>query len=125
MPCDSRYMEPAGLEKDLSLVACCLDELDGKPDPMRHKDGSHPRIYNKVSREQDGDEMVAELCRRCQQIDVTKQSLELQMWWRDHQKADRKRVAEELQLAKEDADRQAALAKLTPYECRLLGLEDD
>lgn len=56
------------------------------------------------------------------ETDVTKHSLEMQVWWRDHQEADRQRVAREVSDSKTQTERNAALSKLTPYERRLLGL---
>jgi len=65
------------------------------------------------------DRDTAELCSWCRENDVQEQSLELQIWWRDHQKHDAKREAEE---AKKKAKRKKALAKLTKEERKLLGL---
>ena len=46
----------------------------------------------------------------------------MQMWWRDHQKADKARIERELKEARTRAAKAAALAKLTEYEKALLGL---
>ena len=119
MPCNSDYMEATGKEVALSQVACLLDELDGKPIDRSHWRGYHPAVYN---RSVNGDEIVAELCRRLQSVDVTKQSLEMQMWWRDHKAADKARLENEIARQKSEADKVAALAKLTDYERRLLGV---
>ncbi len=121
MGCRSDYMEPNSQEKALSQVACFLDELDGKKDPLQHLDGMHPSVYNKGLTEKQADKLVAKLCKRCQEVDVTKYSLELQIWWRDHQAADKRRVEEELAAKKDEAARKKALAKLTPHERKLLG----
>ncbi len=120
MPCNCDYMEASDLELQLSRVACLLDELDGKPLNQSHWRGYHPAVYNKW--EVDGDKMVSELCDRLQSVDVTKYSLELQMWWRDHQRADKERIEHELARKKHDSDREAVISKLTPYERKLLGL---
>lgn len=50
-----------------------------------------------------------------------KTSRRLADWWEEHQEADKKRIEKELQKAKDDAERQVALAKLTPHERKLLG----
>jgi hypothetical protein len=104
----------------MSKVACLLDELDGKkrinPDHWR---GYHPRVYN---RRPDADAMTAELCSRLQSVDVSACSLEMQMWWRDHKEADKAKAKATMAKAKTTAQRQAALAKLTPHERKLLGL---
>ena len=119
MPCDSSHMEANGKEREMSRVACLLDELDGKPIDRDHWRGYHPVVYNKKT---DDDKMVADLCMMLQRVDVTKHSLEMQMWWRDHQQADKDRIEHEMQRKKDGADRDAALAKLTDYERGLLGL---
>jgi hypothetical protein len=119
MPCSSNYMEASGKEIALSKVACLLDELAGKPINPTHWRGFHPAVYNQTL---DGDDLVAELCRRLQDEDVTKHSLEMQMWWRDHQAADKARLEHEMARKKTDAEKDTAIAKLTEYERKLLGL---
>ncbi len=122
MPCNSDYLNAIPREEHLSKVACLLDELDGKgaPDPTSGNwRGYHPAVYNQTS---DTDALVRELCERLQKLDVTKYSLEMQTWWRDHQRADKTRVEHEMERIKLDSEKQAALAKLTPYERSLLGL---
>jgi hypothetical protein len=121
MPCNSDYMEADGREIALSQVACLLDEIDGKgPINPSHWRGYHPRVYN---RRADGDELVAELCSKLQGKDIAKCSLEMQIWWRDHQNADRERIQRELQEAENKKARKDAIAKLTPHERKLLGLD--
>lgn len=124
MPCNSEYLNASGTEVELSRVACLLDELDGKKWSNGDWDGYHPRIYNKLAElEKDVcDAMVSELCSRLQGVDVKKYSLEMQMWWRDHQEADKLRVELEIAANKDKAARQAAVSKLTPHERKLLGL---
>lgn len=122
MPCDSSHMSATTKETELSKVACLLDELDGKPIVRSYWSGYHPSIYNRPASSERADEMVAELCSRLQVVDVTTFSLELQMWWRDHQAIDKARIEHEMARQKSDEERQAALAKLTDYERRLLGL---
>jgi hypothetical protein len=122
MPCNSDYMEANGYEQAISRVACLLDELDGKPFNKDHWRGYHPAVYNR-SNKSDGDGMVRTLCSRLQALDVTKQSLEMQMWWRDHQEADRSRLEAEAVRKKIKAAREEAISKLTPSERKVLGLE--
>lgn len=119
MACSSGYMAANQKEIKLSQVACLLDELDGKPIDKSHWSGYHPAIYN---RRVDADKLVAELCERLQSVDVKTYSLEMQMWWRDHQAADKARVEHELSRIKIAEEQEAAIAKLTPYERKLLGL---
>ena len=119
MPCDSSYMEANGLEIRLSQVACLLDELDGKEINQHYWQGYHPSIYNQRV---DGDKMVSKLCKRLQRVDVKNYSLEMQIWWRDHKAADKARIKAELAAAKDAEAKEAAIAKLTPHERKLLGI---
>lgn len=112
-------MNASTKETELSRVACLLDELDGQKWEPAHWRGYHPAVYNQHV---DADALVAQLCSRLQEVDVTQYSLEMQMWWRDHQEADRTRLKREAARHREAADRDAALAKLTTYERGLLGL---
>jgi hypothetical protein len=93
MGCNSDYMSTNNYEIEISKVACLLDELDGKKFEKSHWNGYHPKVYCKVTREL-GDKLVAELCGKLQNLDVKNYSLEMQMWWRDHQAADDKQEAE-------------------------------
>lgn len=120
MPCNSDYMEPSNLEQNAAHVACLLDELEGYSINPRHWEGYHPKTYCKTTKAS-CDLLVSTLCQKLQTLDVTKQSLEMQIWWRDHQKADKLRLEKELQEKQQQADKQTALAKLTPYERKLLG----
>lgn len=92
MGCDSGYMNPFSKEIEISKVACLLDELDGLPWNKAHWSGYHPKVYGKSF---NADAMVSELCSRLSGVDVAKHSLEMQMWWRDHQRADAERRAKE------------------------------
>lgn len=92
MPCNGDYLKPDNIEIDLSKVYQLLDELNGKKLPKNYGNGFDKRVYNKGFDKKDLDEKVKELCSRLKkELDVTKYSLELQIWWRDHKKADRKR----------------------------------
>lgn len=122
MPCDCSYMNADGKEIRLSQVACLLDELDGKPMNRDHWRGYHPAVYGLHSL--DGDKLVAALCERLQFVSVKDHSPEMQIWWRDHQAADKARIERELAMEKEADARIAAVAKLTPYERQLLGIRN-
>lgn len=121
MPCNSEYMNPTGYEVAISRVACLLDELSGKECKDSWWHGYHPSVYCNVTNDL-GDSLTADLCQKLQKLDVSKYSLEMQIWWRDHQKADKERVKKEIQQAKDDEAKRIALEKLTPYERDLLGL---
>lgn len=90
MPCVSDHMEANERERKLSQVACLLDELDGKKKiDKSHWAGYHPKVYCK---QVDADSLVRSLCDRLKKEDVSKRSLEMQIWWRDHQKSDKRRA---------------------------------
>jgi len=120
MPCNCDYMNPTERERELSKVACLLDELNGKKFDKSHWEGQHPSVWGQ---RYDGDELVSELCSRLQSVSehMTEYSLEMQIWWRDHQVADKERLKKELAAKKDKKTKQAALAKLTQHERRLLG----
>lgn len=121
MPCNSDYMEANSLEREISKVHCLLDELDGKEWSNSDWNGYHPKVYCRVNREL-ADKLVRKLCSKLKTADVTKYSLEMQMWWRDHQEADAAREQHEQDKKIEAEKRAAALAKLTDEEKELLGL---
>ena len=123
MPCNSDYMYAGNAEIYYSRVACLIDEVDGKPITKEYWNGYHPLVYNKLVSRELGDQLVSRLCERLQKIDVSKQSLEMQIWWRDHQKADKDRLELEMMKKKTADEKAAALAKLTDYERKLLGLK--
>lgn len=116
-------MEASTREIGLSQVACLLDELAGKPriNPSDWR-GYHPAVYNRHLTKFSQDNMVATLCTRLQSVNVAEYSLEMQIWWRDHQAADKARVEHQLALATYEKEREAALQKLTPHERKLIGL---
>ena len=121
MPCNSDYLAADMREILMSRVACLLDSLTKKP-PANHWDGYHPRIYSRGLTSPETDAMVAELCSRLQSDDPATLSPEAQMWWRDHQEADRARLKRETDATKTEKDREASYAKLTPYQRKLLGI---
>lgn len=122
MPCNADYMEPNHLERLISEVACFLEELNGVPINKDHFRGYHPMVYNKHLEKNDADRLVSELCSKLQKVDVTKYSLAMQNWWREHKEADKERIMQEIKKQKTEEDRQNALSKLTDYEKKLLNL---
>lgn len=122
MPCRSDYMEPSNYEREISKVVCFLGELEGKPYDSQDLAGFHELVYMRRMGKTELDNLTRELCSKLQSIDVTKYSLELQIWWRDHQRADKARLKQEQLLIETEAAKKAAMAKLTPYELKLLGL---
>jgi len=122
MPCNSDYMNATQHEINLSVVYGLLDELKIGSLPENFGTGYDKRVYNKGLSKKHLDEKTKELCSKLQKIDVTKYSLEMQMWWRDNKKADAKRLQKKLNERKTAKEKEKALAKLTPYERQLLGL---
>lgn len=118
MPCRSDHLEPTAREKELGLVLSLLAELDGMK--VEHSDATYRFGYN--SRE-DLDTKTAELCARCQTVDVLQYSLELQIWWRDHLRADQRRQQKEAEDQELNRNIAAAKAKLTPEDLEVLGLK--
>lgn len=124
MPCDGSHCEAFGSEIALSRVMCCLDELNGKKFSKSDWSGYHDKAYGHASDEL-LDQKTAELCARLESIGesfIRNMSLELQIWWRDHQEHDRRRLKREKEEAEKKAVRKAALAKLTAEEREALGL---
>lgn len=126
MPCNGDYLNPTQLEINLSNVYQLLDEVAGKKLPKSYGDGYDSRVYNQGLQKEDLDKKVEELCSKLQKLPktkISKMSLEMQIWWRDHQEADKKRLKEELAAKKTKAAKDKAIAKLTPHERKLLGLK--
>ena len=124
MPCDASHMESNHSEVEASKIMCLLEELETgeqvDPESSSWK-GYHPRVYCKSF---DLHGLTSRLCNQLQKIkkkDIKKYSLEMQVWWRDHQRADKERIERELEVHKNQKAKERALKKLTPYERELLG----
>jgi hypothetical protein len=103
-------LDPTGGEIALSKVRAFLDEIETGRLITKHLSGYHPDVYNKGTSRSALDGATAKLCALLSdEDDVTKYSLELQMWWRDHQAADERRKLEE---KKEAAIKQYEMAGL-------------
>lgn len=68
------------------------------------------------------DQTTSMLCEVLQKTDTSKLSLKVRRWWMDHQRMDKLRLEADLQRKKTKLQKEKALAKLTPYERKLLGL---
>jgi hypothetical protein len=119
MGCRSDYMEPTDREIELGRVLSLLAELDGQK--VDHSKSTYDFGYE--NRSDSLDAKTAELCARCKTIDVTKYSLELQFWWREHQAADARREEKERQIAARQAKLEEVKKKLTKKEQILLGIK--
>ena len=124
MPC--RYDGPVGpsaRELKLSRVLCCLDELNGRAWRKEWWQGYYPGLQHILSPDVEFlHTKTAELCSRLTKVKVSDYSLELQIWWRDHQIADRARIAKEQKELERQKRAVAARAKLTPQDLEALGL---
>jgi hypothetical protein len=126
MPCNCDHLEATELEVECSRIHLLLDELDGKgaPDPNSSEwRGYDGRAYNERVTRDVADKLTARLCERVGNIkDLTKYSLELQVWARDHARADAERRRKEEKQREVQATKKAALKKLTAAEKKALGL---
>ena len=121
MPCNSDHMSATPHEKNLSIIYGLLDEVETGRLPKDFGYGYDPRVYCRNLSKEHLDQKTEELCSKLQQLEVSKFSLEMQMWWRDHQKADEERLRKEIEFLKTQEDIDIALSKLTEYERKLLG----
>ena len=92
MPCNCDHMESSALECEASRLVVLLDEMAGlgSPNPKTYGDGYDKRVYGRATRKM-ADEMTAKLCGLLSAEGVAGRSLEMQVWWRDHQTADEKK----------------------------------
>lgn len=122
MPCNSDYLNPTDLEINLSKVYQLLDELDGKKLPKSFGDGYDKRVYSQGLNKIDLDLMVSKLCGQLKKVkDISKYSLELQLWWREHREADKERIVEEKKERNKKRLKKQALGKLSKKEKEALG----
>lgn len=124
MPCRSDYLEPTQAEIENSKVLALIDEVKTGKLPKYFGEGSSEKVYGKTT-QAILDKNTKKLCTALQGISnykIKKSSLELQIWWRDHQKMDKKHLKEDLDKIKDEKDKKKAIAKLTPREKKLLGI---
>lgn len=108
MPC---YAEgPSHRELEFEAVCSYLKEAGVKVAKLRW--------YDKGAL----DSVTARLCRWCKEHPnrIKEMSLEFQIWWRDHQKADAAREAREAAARKQRALTSRAALKLTAEELKAL-----
>lgn len=122
MGCTSDYQKSTIDEVNASKVLALIEELETGKLPKYYGNGYDNKVYNKNAFEILKENTII-LCSKLQKIkNVKKYSLELQMWWRDHQIEDKARITKGLKEHKEKSLREKAIAKLTPYERKLLGI---
>lgn len=96
MPCNSDYMNPDYHEVNHSKVRSGLDELAGRTVKDSYWEGYHPSVYCEHTSKEELDIDTRTLCEALSKLGKKTQtlSLELQLWWREHQKADKRREKE-------------------------------
>jgi len=118
-------MEASSVEIAHSKVLCLIEEIGGKPIDKTHWQGYHPEAYGK-NNVPALNSLTATLCGMLEHdIDVLDYSLEMQMWWRNHQEADERRKKAEADAERLGLIRRRAIEKLTPEEREALGVKDD
>ena len=126
MGCNCDYMEPTREELECSRLACLIDELDGIPIDKNRWEGFHPKIYcqtyDKYNSPYNKGEMLYKLLARLRSDDVTRYSLEMQIWWRDYLKVEKEKTKTNNQKEKDKIDKAKAYNKLTDQERKLLGI---
>lgn len=129
MPCNSDHMNPSKLELECGRLECLIEEAKSGMHVDTQSDlwqGYDPAYYghNELQLKSRADKLTQALCTSCRggtPAGMTKCSLELQLWWRDHQRADAARISRETRKTEEDQLRRSALKKLTPQERDALG----
>lgn len=125
MPCVSDYQEPNGLEVEHARLNALLKEVKGgKFSKTNFENAFDSKVYNKTTKEI-VDTKTAELCgilKKTNKDVISKYSLELQLWWRDHKKADARRKREKKADTNKVRLRKAALAKLSTKEREALNI---
>lgn len=124
MPCNSDHLQATSHEIEASKVVGLLDELETGKLPEDFGDGYDSRVYSKNAEKILKDKTPV-LCKKLGEMsdeEIASKSLEMQMWWRDHKKADQERLKRELKEKKNDRERQALIASLSDHERKLLGL---
>ena len=90
MPCRSEYLEMTESEKEIILVKSLIDEIDGKL--FDHHEAKRKHEYSSECVH----ELTDLLCKKCSEIkNIQDYSLDLQIWWRDHQISDARRISQE------------------------------
>lgn len=111
MPCDCSHLEPDAWERESKAIRDFLREVG----LLKTEDD----IYGNVKTIHEDTSL---LCEWCKTHDVKEKSLELQIWWRDHLKADAKKEQGRLEEEKKMKLRKTALSKLTKEEREVLGV---
>ena len=117
MPCYSP--NPSSIEIEYARIELLLGELKGKKFNSENYKSAHTWGKDKKELDEITDKLCSTLKEKTPEF-IQKQSLELQIWWRDHQAYDLKEKEDQ---EKEKNLKALALSKLTPEEIALLGIK--
>lgn len=114
MPCNSDHLRATETERESVRVLKLLTEVGLRTLPFNSYYGEPEHISFHTR----------QLCNWCRDNKerISSYSLELQMWWRDHQIADAKREEKERKIREENEIKETALSKLTEEEKKVLGV---
>ena len=91
MACDAGYLRGRPEEIEASKVLALLEELEtGKLPVMCYGHGDWDKVHE-LGATKVLEEKVPELCGKLKTVDASQYSGEMQRWWEEHQRADRKR----------------------------------
>ena len=91
MACDAGYLRGKPEEIEASKVLALLEELEtGELPLMSFGHGDCDEVHE-IGAAKILEEKVPELCRRLKTVDISSYSGQMQKWWEEHQRADRKR----------------------------------
>lgn len=96
---------------------------------MPCRDGGPTDYEETVEKQRRLDKVTRMLCGLCRRVNKSGRDTlitydaELTAWWADHQAEDRKREAEEAAERAKERARQAVLAKLSPRDRKILGVD--
>lgn len=92
------------------------------PSPQEEERGK-AHLRERALFHSDATPLLCEACTEMEKYDMMRwRSAALNAFWDQHKNEDAVRLAKEVALHKEVAERTAAIAKLTPHERKILGL---
>jgi hypothetical protein len=118
MPCEYREPQKSQTELDHIKLVRIQQEIDVG---LAVKDNRNPMRAPFPTKET-LDELTKKLCEHFREYGATNYSLEVQIWWRDHQIEDVERERREIAQAADAELRRRGLDKLTDEEAKALGL---
>lgn len=114
MPCNSDHLIPSRREEESVMVRTLLRETG--------RDINVGSPYGFTASLSHDTKELCDWCKTQTTEQIKSMSLELQIWWRDHQEADRIREEKYKEQIKKDEIVLRAIAKLTDEERKALGV---